>query len=159
MSAPDLKAVESFLYKEASYLDTPDLEKWIQLYTEDGSYWMPAMENQPDPLNHISHIYDDRVMMEIRRRNFVHPRASSKDPQVRCSHIISNIQHAGKTDRGDDIITSNFQVLLWYREEQRHYGGTYEHQLATGDNSFLIRHKKVALINPQAAHRSIVIYL
>ena len=76
---PELAAIESFLYREASYLDRPDLDSWIELYTEDAYYWIPATENQVDPINHVSHIYDDRVMMEIRRRNFVHPRAASKD--------------------------------------------------------------------------------
>ncbi len=59
MSNTDIKAIEQFLYREASLLDQPDLDSWMQLYTEDGTYWMPAAENQPDPLNHISHIYDD----------------------------------------------------------------------------------------------------
>jgi len=159
MSDIDMNTIEKFLYEEATYLDQADIENWLGLYAEDGTYWMPAVENQPDPLNHISHFYDDRVLMEIRKRNFVHPRAASKDPQVRCSHIISNIQYQGKTSEGHEIITSNFQVLMWYRDEQRVYGGTYEHHLIANADAFLIHHKKVNLINPEAAHKSIIIYL
>ncbi len=155
----DLIAVEDFLYQEASYLDNPDLEKWLALYSPDGTYWMPASENQHDPVNEISHFYDDRVMMEIRKRNFVHPRASSKDSAVRCSHLIGNIRHAGRSDNGDLIITSNFQVVMFYREEQRVFAGTYQHHLIERNNSFLIRSKRVNLINPEAAHKSIIIYL
>ena len=77
-SVDTLRDIEQLLYTEASLLDRPDLDSWIQLYTEDGTYWMPAIEDQEDPLNHISLFYDDRVMMEVRRRNFVHPRAASK---------------------------------------------------------------------------------
>src|SRR5690554_6883175 len=87
-----LHAIEEFLYQEASYLDSPDLDSWLELYTEDGVYWMPAIVDQVDPLNHVSLMYDDRVMMEIRKRNFVHPRAASKDYTVRASHIISNVR-------------------------------------------------------------------
>ena len=159
MSEIEVKAIENFLYREAGFLDRPDLDSWMQLYTEDGTYWMPAMEDQPDPKNHISHLYDDRVMMEIRRRNFVHPRASSKDSSVRCSHIISNIQLRGSTDNGDLLVTSNFQVVMWYREEQRLFAGTYEHHLVAEGDDFLIRHKKVELINPEAPQKSIIIYL
>jgi benzoate/toluate 1,2-dioxygenase beta subunit len=159
VSSLDIRKVENFLYQEASHLDRPNLDAWIDLYTTDGTYWMPAMEDQIDHLNHISHLYDDRVMMEIRRRNFVHPRASSKDSNIRCSHIISNVQEAGKTDSGDTIITSNFQVVMWYREEQRFYAGTYEHHLQEAGGDFLIRHKKVMLMNPEAAFPSMVIYL
>ena len=74
----DLATIEAFLYREASFLDRPDLDSWIELYTDDAYYWIPATEDQVDPINHVSHIYDDRVMMEIRRRNFIHPRAASK---------------------------------------------------------------------------------
>src|SRR6056297_3166441 len=87
-----LREVEEFLYLEASCLDRPDLDAWIELYTDDGTYWMPAVEGQEDPVNHVSLMYDDRVMMEIRRRNFSHPRAASKDYTVRASHLISNIR-------------------------------------------------------------------
>lgn len=159
MSTVDLKSVEDFLYQEAAVLDRPDLDAWLALYTPDGSYWLPAMEDQPDPLNHVSHMYEDRVMMEIRRRNFVHPRASSKDSAVRCSHLIGNVRHRGSTDKGDLIITSNFQVVMWYRDEQRLFAGTYEHHLQPQGDSFLIRHKKVMLINPDAPQKTMIIYL
>ena len=65
MTNQNLQEIETFLYLETSYLDQPDLDKWVKLFTEDGKYWMPASETQKDPLNHVSHIYDDRVMMEI----------------------------------------------------------------------------------------------
>lgn len=159
MSPVDVRRIEEFLYREAALLDRPNLDAWMRLYTEDGTYWMPAVEDQPDALNHISHIYDDRVMMEIRRRNFLHPRASSKDPEVRCSHLIGNVRLAGTSDAGDLIVTSSFHVILWYREEQRCYAGTYEHHLKPEGDSFCIRHKKVELINPEAAHRTLIIYL
>lgn len=159
LNLSELSSVEQFLYDEAATLDTPDLDAWMNLYSEDGSYWMPATENQPDPLNYISHFYDDRVMMEIRKRNFVHPRASSKDSTIRCSHIIGNIRRSNINENGDWVITSNFQVVMWYREEQRMFAGNYEHHLIANADGFLIRRKRVNLINPEAAHQSIIIYL
>jgi benzoate/toluate 1,2-dioxygenase subunit beta len=152
-------SVSALLYREASLLDHADLDGWITLYTEDGTYWMPAAPDQTDPLNHISLFYDDRVMMEVRRRNFVHPRAASKDHPVRCSHLIGNVQVLGSNHNGDLVATSNFQVLMFYRGEQRLFGGTYEHHLVPTGESFLIRHKRVNLINCDAAHKSIIIYL
>ncbi|MEJ2531988.1 MAG: aromatic-ring-hydroxylating dioxygenase subunit beta [Halioglobus sp.] len=155
----DIRKIEQFLYDEADLLDNPDLDRWMELYTQDGTYWMPVTEDQPDPLNHVSIFYDDRVMMEVRRRNFVHPRAASKDHKVRCSHIIGNVRVAGRSDNGDLIVTSNFQVLVFYRNEQRAYGGRYEHHLVEQGGTFRIRHKKVELINCDAPQRSLIIYL
>ncbi|MEM6582765.1 MAG: aromatic-ring-hydroxylating dioxygenase subunit beta [Pseudomonadota bacterium] len=155
----ELKKIEQFLYDEASLLDNPDLDRWMELYSEDGTYWMPVKQDQEDPINHVSIFYDDRVMMEVRRRNFVHPRAASKDHAVRCSHIISNIRQQGKTDQGDHIVTSNFQALVFYRNEQRVYGGTYEHHLIPDAGGYKIRHKKVNLINCEAPQKSLTVYL
>ena len=155
----ELTKIEQFLYDEANLLDNPDLDSWITLYTEDGTYWMPVIEDQADPLNHVSIFYDDRVMMEVRRRNFVHPRAASKDHKVRSSHIIGNIRLQGSNDQGDLVVTSNFQALVFYRNEQRAYGGRYEHHLVADGDSYKIRHKKVTLINCDAPQRSLTIYL
>ena len=155
----ELRKIEQFLYDEANLLDNPDLDSWIKLYTEDGTYWMPVIEDQADPLNHVSIFYDDRVMMEVRRRNFVHPRAASKDHKVRSSHIIGNVRLRESNDKGDLVVTSNFQVLVFYRNEQRAYGGRYEHHLVADGDSYKIRHKKVMLINCEAPQRSLIIYL
>ena len=163
VAAPDLALIgkiEEFLYLEASYLDRPNLDAWIELYTEDGTYWMPAIEDQEDPLNHISLYYDDRVLMEIRRRNFVHPRAASKDYKVRQSHIISNIRlEAFDEDTGDCKVTSNFQCASYYQDRQTFYAGSYRHELVNTDEGFRIRHKRVDLINCDAVLGTIIIYL
>ena len=155
----DLKKIEQFLYDEASLLDNPDLDSWIGLYTEDGTYWMPVAPDQADPINHVSLFYDDRVMMEVRRRNFVHPRAASKDHPVRSSHIIGNVRLQGSRDNRDLVVTSNFQALVFYRNEQRAFGGRYEHHLVPAGDGYKIRHKKVSLINCDAPQKSLTIYL
>jgi benzoate/toluate 1,2-dioxygenase beta subunit len=155
----ELRKIEQFLYDEAALLDNPDLDSWIKLYSEDGTYWMPVMQEQADPINHVSIFYDDRVMMEVRRRNFVHPRAASKDHKVRSSHIIGNVRLQGSNDKGDLVVTSNFQALVFYRNEQRAFGGTYEHHLLADGESYKIRHKKVTLINCEAPQKSLTIYL
>ena len=158
-TAMNTQAIEQFLYREAALLDRPDLDTWMDMYTQDGTYWMPSMEDQPDPLNYISYIYDDRVMMEIRRRNFVHPRAASKDHKVRCNHIIGNVTNGGSNEHGDLIVKSNFQVVVYYRREKQLFAGTYEHHLVPKGDEFLIRHKRVNLIDSDAPFKSLIIYL
>lgn len=156
----DRQKIEDFLYREASLLDQPDLDAWMALFADNGVYWMPAAENQTDPLNHISHIYDDRVMMEIRRRNFIHPRSASKDWAVRCSHVIGNIRACMVTAPTDAIeVTSNQHVVVWYRDEQRVYAYRGTHVLIPVADSFKIQSKRVDLINAEAPQRSLTIYL
>ncbi len=159
-SNPEIRAIEQLLYAEADCLDRADLDSWITLYTDDATYWMPVLPDQEDPHNHISLFYDDRVLMEIRRRNMTHPRAPSKQYPVRCSHIISNIRVAADEDAaGQCTVSSNFHCLMYYNDRQTMYGGRYTHELVIVDNAYRIRHKRVDLINCDGVHNSIIIYL
>lgn len=159
-SSEQIREIEQLLYKEASFLDRPDLDSWIEMYTEDGTYWMPAVPDQEDPDNHISLFYDDRVIMEVRRRNFVHPAAASKDYTVRCSHIISNVLVQEMDDKtGDCTVTSNFHCYIFYRDKQTPYAGTYTHQLVRDGEGYKIKSKRVDLINCDAALNTIIIYI
>ena len=160
VSPEQLRDIEQFLYKEASHLDRPDLDAWIELYTDDGTYWMPATVDQEDPHNHISLFYDDRVLMEVRRRNIKHPHAASKDYTIRASHIISNVQVTDLDEQtGNCTVTSNFHCYLYYRDTQTPYAGTYTHELVRDGNSYRIRHKRVDIINCDAVLNTIIIYL
>lgn len=159
-SNESIREIEALLYEEASYLDRPDLDKWLELYTEDGTYWMPAIPDQEDPHTHISLFYDDRVLMEVRRRNFTHPAAASKDYTVRASHIISNIQVATADEKtGDCTVTSNFHCFLYYHDKQTPYAGKYTHELVRSENGYKIKSKRVDLINCDAVLNTIIIYI
>jgi biphenyl 2,3-dioxygenase subunit beta len=35
-------AVEQFLYRQSELLDTRQWQAWIDLFADDGVYWMPA---------------------------------------------------------------------------------------------------------------------
>ena len=156
----DIREIEAFLYREADYLDAADLNGWISLYTEDASYWMPVDPDQLDPDTHISLFYDDRLMMELRRRNFGDAMAASMEYDVRCSHIIGNVRIlSGKPGMKSFRVGSNFQACIYYRGEQTLYAGRYTHDLVRTDDGLRIQHKRVDLINCDAALRSIIVYL
>ena len=40
-----LTEVEQFLYREAQLLDEGRFHEWLELFTEDVSYWMPIRES------------------------------------------------------------------------------------------------------------------
>ena len=153
-----IQDVCAFLYKEADLLDHADLNAWFELYTEDATYWMPVTPDQTDALSHISLFYDNRLMMEIRRRNFGHELAASMEYPVRCSHIIGNVRIAEETDTALSVM-SNFQAVVYYKSEQTLFAGRYTHELQKGDGDFKIKHKRVDLINADAEHGNLIIYL
>ena len=154
----ELADVCAFLYLEAEYLDKPDLDNWFELYTEDTTYWMPVSPDQTDPLSHISLFYDDRLMMEIRRRNFGHELAASMEYTVRCSHIIGNVRIVEETASSLKVLSS-FHAAVYYKSKQNFYAGRYTHELVKENGNLRIKHKRVDLINADAEHGSLVIYL
>jgi 3-phenylpropionate/cinnamic acid dioxygenase small subunit len=51
---------EAFLYRECRLLDTLQLEEWLELFTEDGLYWLPIVDGEPeDAGGGISIVFDD----------------------------------------------------------------------------------------------------
>jgi 3-phenylpropionate/cinnamic acid dioxygenase small subunit len=158
MSTPSPEAVERLLYDEADCLDRGDLDAWLELYTADATYWMPVDPGQTDPKRHISLFYDTRLLMEIRRNNFGHPFAASMEYPLRCSHIIGNIRITEGSDAHTCTVTSNFQAVVYYKT-QTVYAGRYTHELVSDGGRWQIRHKRVDLINCDAEHGNLIIYL
>jgi 3-phenylpropionate/cinnamic acid dioxygenase small subunit len=154
-----LAQATELLYQEADLLDQADLDHWIELYTDDGTYWMPVTPEQTDPINHISLFYDDRTIMEIRRRNLQHPRAASKELPIRCSHIIGNVRLNEGASDSQMTARSNFHCVVYSNSQQDLYAGTYQHDLLRVDGQWRIQHKRVDLINCDATLGSILIYL
>jgi 3-phenylpropionate/cinnamic acid dioxygenase small subunit len=160
-AAPDLATIEEFLYREADCLDRVDLDAWFELYTDDGTYWMPVSPDQQSAETEISIFYDDRLLMEIRRRNFGDEWAASMDYDLRCSHLIGNIRYAKDGGPVDGWrVLSNFQAAIYYRGKTTFYAGRYTHDLVHMADGLRIRQKRVDLINCDSAELgSIVIYL
>lgn len=153
------KQIEEFLYSEADYLDNCDLVNWMNLYTDDGTYWMPVRADQTDPLGEASILYENRTLMAIRSNNFGHRLSPSMELPVRSSHIISHVRVLESDQAtGDCTVRSNFQAVVYYRD-QTLYAGSYTHQLKRVGNSYKIKQKRVDLINCDASHRSLLIYI
>jgi len=96
--------VEDFLWHEADLLDDFRYEEWLDLLTDDLSYWMPIRANVPSREMEsematggpaLSWYTDDKPTLEKRVsqiRTHVH---WADEPYSRVSHIISNIQVLG----------------------------------------------------------------
>jgi len=158
----DLPRLEAFLYEEADCLDSGNLDAWINLYTEDATYWMPVSEEQQDPLGEISILYENRTLMQIRALNFNHRLAPSFETPVRTSHIIGNVRLMDDESLADIKVRSNFHLVMFFQGVQEMFAGRATHHLKLqpeeNGSGFRIRHKRVDLIDCAAPHKSIPIY-
>jgi len=56
----DRATFETFLIQEARLLDERRFREWMELFAEDGTYWVPAVPDQASPFDQASLFYDDR---------------------------------------------------------------------------------------------------
>ena len=139
--------VQSFLYYEARLLDTQQLEAWLELFTEDATYWVPLERNQKDPVETSSIIHDDKTLLELRVKQARHPRAHARLPLARTVHQVSNVMVAEGKD--EVTVNSTLQVVEFRNEKQRLYGALVEHRLRRVNGGFKIAHKRVELVNSE----------
>ena len=150
-----LAEVEQFLYHEARLLDQGRLDDWLRLFTEDATYWVPLEANQQDPLGTVSIIYDDRRLLEVRVRQFKHPRAHARLPVVRTVHQIGNVRI--HDDDGREIQVCSTLVMVEYRQErQRVWGALVEHRLRRTPGGLRIAAKRIDLANSESELDGIV---
>jgi len=139
--------VEQFLYHEARLLDTGQLEAWLELFTDDATYWLPLERDQKDPLETSSIIHDDRTLLALRVKQARHPRAHARLPLARTVHQVGNIV---VEEANDEVrVSSTLQVVEFRNEKQRLYGALVEHRLRPVNGSFKIAHKRVDLVNSE----------
>ncbi|WP_428339886.1 aromatic-ring-hydroxylating dioxygenase subunit beta [Mycobacterium sp.] len=78
--------VEDFLYHEAALLDEWRLEEWLDLFTIDCVYEVPAPDRpDDDPAETFALIHDRRPMLEQRVIRLTKPTAHAEFPHRRAA--------------------------------------------------------------------------
>jgi len=145
----DLHRCEQFLIHEARLLDDGKFEDWLALFAPDAWYWVPSEPGQPDPLETVSLIYDDRRLLETRVRRLASPRMYSQEPRSRTSRIVGNVT-IETSDRNACTTRSKFMMIEYRREQQRIFAGTALHRLVQAGGRIMIAWKRVDLVNCDA---------
>lgn len=140
---------EAFLYQEARLLDRGRLDGWLALFTDDATYWVPLEAGQRDPFTTCSLIYDDRRLLEIRVRQFQHPRAHARVPAPRTVHQVGNVEVLDDDGR-EARVASTLVVVESRRERQRAWAALVEHRLRRTPDGLRIAAKRVDLVNSES---------
>jgi ethylbenzene dioxygenase subunit beta len=159
LTLEEQREVEQFLFHEARLLDESRGDEWLKLFTADGTYWAPLTHDQEDPFNHVSLFWEDALLREVRMRRLKNWRNWSQQPPSRSAHVVGNVMIDGCNEQGDLVVHSTFQMVEWRKEDQRLFAGSYRHILARQDDTFLIRHKCVRLVNCEAVHENLQVFI
>jgi 3-phenylpropionate/cinnamic acid dioxygenase small subunit len=150
--------VTQFLHHEARLLDEHRWDEWQKLFTPDGLYWVPLVHDQTDHLNHASLFCEDALLRSMRARRLDQARAYSQQPATRTVHVVGNIALELREDAGCTV-RSTFMLLEWRKTEQRAFGGSVLHTLRKDENGFRIQTKRIDLINCDAPHEALQVFM
>lgn len=139
-----LRAVEQFLYREARLMDANDYKGWLDLWADEGTYWLPSNDDDADPAHHIALVYEDRKHLADRVWRLSGLHAHAQRPKSRLTRVVSNIEL--ESDDGRELVVHSTFVLCEVRKnETRFWAGRNRYVLARGDDDLRIVHKKVML--------------
>ena len=78
----------AFLNHEARLLDRAQLAAWLELFTDDAHYWIPARHGLVDPDRHVSIVYDDKPRLAARVARLLSGKEYAQEPpSVTCRHV------------------------------------------------------------------------
>jgi 3-phenylpropionate/cinnamic acid dioxygenase small subunit len=149
LSDTEYRAVVEFVYKEARLADEARYAEWLELWTDDGVYWVPATTDPgADPDKHLSHIYDNRGRIETRIKLLQTGHRYSQEPASLMRRLISNIEVA--TDGGELLAESNFalaELSIQAKHEMHWWVGRTTYRLRRVGGELRMCRKKVVLVN------------
>lgn len=138
--------VEDFMFLEAELLDEWRLKEWLDLFTDDASYYVPATDVAADasPDTSLFYVADDRFRMEQRVERLLKRTAHAEFPRSKTRHMVSNVRIRARTaeelDVGAGVLTFRTKGAV-----SETYIGTYRYRLCVIGQGLRIREKRCIL--------------
>lgn len=123
-TTPDLMAsmlrqheVEQFYYRESGLLDDRRYEEWVDLFTDDATYFMPIrrtrtikeLDQEFTQPGEMAFFDDTKPLLVGRVSKLGTGRSWSEDPPSRVRHLITNVRVV-EDDGSEMEVRSNFHV-------------------------------------------------
>lgn len=151
-------ALVDFVYDEARLLDEKNFDAWYELFTDDGLYWIPLSAEQQDGLNHVSLMYEDRLLLKLRIERLKQPRAFSQQPPSRSLHVLQR-PHLDGAEPGCYRLRTPMIYTETRGDEQLMFAATVLHEIVEREGKLMMRCKRVNLLNADAALPSIQLFM
>jgi 3-phenylpropionate/cinnamic acid dioxygenase small subunit len=104
--------VAQTLYREAELLDAHDYAGWLEMLTDDVTYWMPIRETRSaadrerefTAFGDAAYFDENRKMLEVRVDKQTSGYAWSEDPPSRTRHCVTNVRVLRR--EGDEVVAA-----------------------------------------------------
>lgn len=146
----------ALIVDEGAYLDQRDWDQWIDLYTEDAEYWVPAWDDEytltDDPNTQLSLIYyGNRSGLEDRIYRLRTEGSLASTPLPRTCHMTANYRFETQ-DSGELKVHSSWQTLSYKLKTTNQFYGHQEHLIRQTDKGPRIAGRKVIVLNDMIAN-------
>jgi 3-phenylpropionate/cinnamic acid dioxygenase small subunit len=157
-------AVQDFLVFEASLLDHQRFDEWLDLWTDDASYFVPVRVSRkkpaPDVVDDVGLFDDNKISLTLRVRRLGTDVAWAEDPPSFTRRFVTNFRIEPEVD-GEVRVTD---YLLLYRS--RGDGGVHdlvsgerEHVLRIEDDGFRLASRRVVLDQASIGTKNLGVFL
>ena len=159
-SFPSDQDLIDFVYREARLIDQHRFDEWLELFADDGIYWMPLEWGQTDPRLTTSLMYEDKLLLKIRIERLKGNRTFSQKPKSRCHHLIQQPHIELRDDAANTYVTWTPMHYVETRlDEQTLFAAWATHTLRVEGGQLKIKLKRVDLVNCDAAFGNIQLFM
>jgi 3-phenylpropionate/cinnamic acid dioxygenase small subunit len=149
-----------FVVREARLLDEKRYDEWNALFTDDGIYWVPLTPGQPDGTQHTSHLYEDKLLRDLRVERLKSPRAFSQQPPSRGHHLLQTpTVEVFDADANRYVVRCEFHYAEAQGDEINFFVGTTFFELKRVEGELRMTLKRVNLINSDAALPAVQLFV
>ena len=159
-AVPTDQELIDFVLREARMLDQQRYEEWLNLYAEDGYYWMPLEWGQTDPRLTCSLMYEDKLLLRVRVERLKGDRTFSQKPKSRSHHVLQMPHVESRDEKANEYVTwTSMHYVETRLDEQNLYAAWAIHHLTVQDGKLRIGLKRVDLVNCDAAFGNIQLFM
>jgi 3-phenylpropionate/cinnamic acid dioxygenase small subunit len=160
MSQPLRQELIDFVIHECRLLDAKRYDEWNALFADDAYYWVPLVPDQEDGINHTSHLYEDKLLRDLRIERLKSPRAFSQQPPSRCHHLLQvPVVESVDEEANVFVLRTEFHYTESQGDELQSYVGTFFHHLTRQDGALRMTLKRVNLLNCDAALPAVQLFI
>jgi PAH dioxygenase small subunit len=157
-------AVQDFLVAEARLLDHRRFEEWLDLWTEDATYFVPVRVSRkkphPDVVDDVGFFDDNKRSLTLRVKRLGTDVAWAEDPPSFTRRFVTNFEIAPEED--GEVRVRDY--LLMYRS--RGDGGVHdlisgerEHVLRVSEEGFRLASRRVVLDQASIGTKNFGVFL
>lgn len=157
---PSRQDLIDFVVHESYLLDEKRFDEWNALFADDAYYWLPLAQDQPDGVNQTSHLYEDKLLRDLRVARLKSPRAFSQQPPSRCHHLLQTpVVECFDSVANQYRVRTKFHYTELQVDEQNFFVGTFYHTLTIQGGALRMTLKRVNLLNSDSALPAIQLFI